>query len=62
MAGFTNIWRSKQISYRTKISILNTCVFSVALYACETWSLKKTNKLENKHTGAIADKSNKHQQ
>ena len=42
MAGFNNIWRIKQMSYRINISILNTCAFSVALYACETRSLKKT--------------------
>jgi len=44
MAGFNNIWRSKQISYKTKIRIIKVCVFSVALYACETWMLKKTDK------------------
>lgn len=44
MAGFNNIWKSKQISYKTKISILRTCVFSIALYASETWTLKKTDR------------------
>src|SRR6266536_5863044 len=44
MAGFNNIWNSKQISYRTKLNILKTCVFSTALYACETWTLKKTDR------------------
>ena len=31
MAGFKTIWKSKQVSYETKISILKTCVFSTAL-------------------------------
>jgi len=44
MAGFSNVWKSKQIGYKTKINILETCVFSVALFACETWTLKKTDK------------------
>src|SRR6266536_6084175 len=44
MAGFNNIWNSKQISYRTKLNILKTCVFSTALYACETWTIKKTDR------------------
>jgi hypothetical protein len=44
MAGFNNIWKSKQISYKTKLSVLKTCVFSTALYACETWTLKTIDK------------------
>jgi hypothetical protein len=44
MAGFNNIWRSKTISHGTKKRILQTCVFSTALYACETWTLKKEDK------------------
>ena len=28
----------------TKLEILKTCVFSVLLYACETWTLKKKDK------------------
>ena len=30
-------WKSKEISSRSKLDILRTCVFSSALYACETW-------------------------
>ena len=44
MAGFNNIWKSKQISYRTKLNVLKTCVFSTALYACETWTFKKIDR------------------
>src|SRR6218665_389013 len=44
MAGFNNIWKSKQISHKTKLNILKTCVFSTALYACEAWMLKKTDR------------------
>lgn len=44
MAGFNKIWNSKQISCKTKLSILTTCVFSTALYACETWTLKKLDR------------------
>ena len=43
MAGLNNIWKSRQISYKTKLNVLRTCVFSTALYACETWTLKKTD-------------------
>ena len=36
MAGFKTIWKSKQVSYGTKISIIKKCVFSTAVYASET--------------------------
>jgi len=38
-----NIWKTKQISYKTKLNILKTCVFSTVLYACESWTIKKTD-------------------
>ncbi len=44
MAGFKTIWNSKHISTETKISISRTCVMSVLLYACETWTLRKKDK------------------
>jgi hypothetical protein len=43
MAGLNSIWNSKQISYKTKLNVLKTCVFSTALYACEAWTIKKTD-------------------
>ena len=44
LAGFNRIWRSKTISHGTKKRLLETCVFSTALYACETWTLKKEDR------------------
>ncbi|XP_016299301.1 uncharacterized protein LOC107656114 [Sinocyclocheilus anshuiensis] len=44
MAGFKTIWNSKHIRTETKISIIRTCVMSVLLYACETWTLRKKDK------------------
>jgi len=44
MVGFNNIWRSKQISFRRKIRIIIVFVFSAALYAWGSWTLKKTDK------------------
>jgi len=40
MAEFKNIWQS----IKTKRDIIITCVISVELYACETWTLKKKDK------------------
>ena len=48
MAGFSNVWKSKQISYKTKMNILSTCVFSAALFASESWTIKKDKeKIDN---------------
>ena len=44
MAGFKTIWRSNQVSLETKVRIVWTCVMSVLLYACETWTLRKKDK------------------
>jgi len=44
MAGFKNIWNSKEISVTTKLNILRKCIFSILLYACETWTLRKQDR------------------
>jgi len=41
MVGFKKVWNSMCISVRTKLSIIRSCVMSVLLYACETWTLRK---------------------
>lgn len=38
-----NIWKSKQISQKTKVRLFNSNVKSVLLYGSETWRLNKTN-------------------
>ena len=37
------IWKDKNIRLETKLQLLNTCVFSVLLYAAETWALTKVD-------------------
>ncbi|XP_047478509.1 uncharacterized protein LOC125031667 [Penaeus chinensis] len=44
MGGFNKIWNSKVISITTKIQILRTCVFSILLYAAESWTLNKQDR------------------
>ena len=44
MQGFGKIWRNKNIRTHVKLNVLRTCVFSVLLYAAETWTLKKNDK------------------
>lgn len=44
MASLKHIWNSKKLKLENKIRILTTCVFSVLLYASETWTLKVTDR------------------
>jgi len=44
MAEFRSIRSNKNIRIQTKLSIIRTCVMSVVLYACETWTLRKQDK------------------
>ncbi len=44
MASLKDIWKNKQINLQTKLKLLRTCVFSVLLYASETWTLKRADK------------------
>jgi Reverse transcriptase (RNA-dependent DNA polymerase) len=41
LAALDKIWKSKEVSLKTKLAVLDTCVFSGALYACETWVITK---------------------
>ena len=38
-----SFWKSKTIPYQTELKILKTCIFSTALHAGETWTMKKTD-------------------
>src|ERR1700722_4237388 len=44
MASLKHIWNSKKLKTENKLKILTTCVFSVLLYASETWTLKGVDK------------------
>ncbi|CAF1270699.1 unnamed protein product [Adineta ricciae] len=44
MASLKHIWNTKKIKIENKLKILTTCVFSVLLYACDTWTLKEGDK------------------
>ena len=39
----TKIWKSRDVTKRTKLRILCTLVFSIFLYASECWTIKKTD-------------------
>ena len=44
MASLKHIWNSKKLKIENKLKILTTCVFSVLLYASETWTLKEADR------------------
>ena len=44
MASLRHVWNGKKLTIQNKLRILTTCVFSVLLYASETWTLKETDK------------------
>ena len=44
MASLRHVWNGKKLTVQNKLRILTPCVFSVLLYASETWTLKETDK------------------
>ena len=44
MASLKHIWSGKKLTIQNKLRILTTCIFSVLLYASETWTFKETDK------------------
>src|SRR6218665_1107419 len=38
LGALDKLWRGSTIKMPTKVKILNTMVFSTALYGCETWT------------------------
>jgi hypothetical protein len=44
MASLKHIWNTKKLTVESKLKLLTTCVFSVLLYASETWTLKEAHK------------------
>ncbi|VEN40622.1 unnamed protein product, partial [Callosobruchus maculatus] len=43
MTKLTKIWRDHNITKATKMSLVQSLVFSIFLYASETWTVKKAD-------------------
>ena len=41
MTNLNSLLKSKDISFLTKVHIVKTMVFPVAMYGCESWTIKK---------------------
>ena len=42
MTNIDSVLKSKDITLLTKVHIVKAMVFSVVLYGCESWTIKKT--------------------
>ena len=40
--SMTALWKSKELSRRLKVRLARALVWSIALYGCETWTLRKS--------------------
>ena len=38
----TNIWKAQDLSMKFKVKLAKALVWSLALYGCESWTLRKT--------------------
>ena len=41
MTNLDNIFKSRDITLPTKVRLVKAMVFSVVMYGCESWSIKK---------------------
>jgi len=44
-AGFRTIWKDNSITVDINLNLLTMCVFSVLLYAADTWTIKKEDEI-----------------
>ena len=42
MTNLDSIFKSRDITFLTKVHIVKAMVFPVAMYECESWTIKKT--------------------
>ena len=50
MTNLDNILKSKDITFLTKVCIVKAMVFTVVMYGCESWTIKKA---EHQRTDAM---------
>ena len=41
MTNVDNIFRSRDITFSTKVRLLKAMVFPIVMYGCESWTIKK---------------------
>ena len=50
MTNLDSIFKSRDITWPTKVRLVKAMVFPVLMYGCESWTIKKT---ENQRTDAL---------
>ena len=45
MTNLDSIFKSRDITLSTKVRLVNTIVFPVVMYGCESWTVKKAERL-----------------
>ena len=45
MTGLNKIWKDKDITITAKWRIVNALVFPVVLYGCESWTIRKAERI-----------------
>ena len=43
MTNLDNIFKSKDITFPTKVHLVKAMTFPVVMYGCESWTIKKAN-------------------
>ena len=43
MTNLDSVLKSRDITFLTKVHIIKAMVFSVVMYRCETWTIKKVS-------------------
>ena len=47
MTNLDNVLKSRDITLPTKVHLVKAMVFQVVMYGCESWTIKKTELLNN---------------
>ena len=55
MSNLDSVLKSRDITLLTKIHIVKAMVFPVVIYRCESWTIKKAEKLMLSNCGAGED-------
>ena len=52
MTNLDSIFKSRDITLPTKVSLVKAMVFPVVMYGCESWTMKKADLLQNGLVGS----------
>ena len=50
MTKIDSILKSRDITLSTKVHLVKAIIFPVVMYGCESWTIKKAEKIKNKES------------